>query len=220
MSSQSGTQIQPSSPKGRRGRFNPTLPAMVLGLIVVVAALWWSMDNIVPPARQAIPSQSGSQSSSQSGQQSDAPEPNPEDLGPVLTSASIFSWQNDNGDYPDLASSMLDGNPDTVWRSRWYFGQVADDSNRVSILLNLSQPALVTSLTIDMVSPGAEVIITNASAGDPRTGEVLTAASLDTSTVITLPEPTEMSAIGIIFDKLPTDSQGRIGAQVTSVTVE
>ncbi len=217
----------PRSAAGSGGRFNPTIPALILGLIVVVFAGWFALKTLTSPSNSFFdglgnPIQSGEQS----GQSEDAAiaEPpkteDPSAAAPVLTSATVFSWADDNGDHPELSSALVDGDPNSMWRSRYFASNQFEDGQQIALLLKLQKPAVVNQIVIDLVGTGGEVVVRAAVDGFPRSGDILATAALESHTVIRLPQPTEVGELGLVFNTLPTDDEGRFRAKITNITVE
>ncbi len=211
---------------GRKG-FNPTVPAIILALIVVIVAGYLAIQTLKDPGpTDLFADLAGSVvQSEQSGQSGAEPEedastePAPVVATPVVTSATIFSWNSDDGDHPELASSIVDNNPTTLWRSRYFTVDTLPEGNEVAILLTLAEPAVVSEISVDIVGSGGEVTVRNASEGDPRTGDILAVAPLDGATVVKLAQPTEVSALGLVFSVFPVDDEGLNRAKVSGVAV-
>ncbi len=137
----------------------------------------------------------------------------------MISGATILSWDNDDGDHPELASALLDGDTSTVWRSRYFNQNVFSEGNQIAILLTLAEPAVVSEITINAIGEGGEVLVTDASAGDARLGPVLATAPITSDTVIRLAQPTEVSAVGLVFNTLPVDDEGMNRAKITGISV-
>ncbi len=213
------------SGSGNSQRFDPTIPALILGLLLVVVAGAVAFKNLLPSGASdffaelspALPQSSQSDDSTQSGEGD--PSSPPAVAAPVVASATIFSWGDDEGDHPELATALLDSDPSTNWRSRYFMVNQFTEGTEISILVTLAEPAVVSEVALSVLGSGGEVTVTNASDGNPRTGDVLAVAPITSDTVIKLAQPTEMSAIGLVFNTLPTDDEGMYRAKVAELYV-
>lgn len=214
--------------------FDPTIPAMILGIIIVVVAAVFAFRTLFAayPSDLLAELGDGVAASGQSGQSGeDAGEAEAEVLvdttdddvsvvAPTLTSATIYSWADDDGDHPELVSALVDGDPTTQWRSRYFNDNVFAEGSEVAILLTLAEPATVSEIDLNIAGQGGEIVVRNASEGHPRIGDVLATATADGDTVIKLPQPEEVSALGIVFTTLPVDDEGMNRAKISAVTVK
>ncbi len=114
---------------------------------------------------------------------------------------------------------MLDHDPTTTWRSRYFTDNIFAEGSEIAILLSLSEPAVVSEITLNILGQGGEIVVRDASGGNPRAGDVLATATADGDTTIKLAQPTEMSAIGIVFSSLPVDDEGVNRAKIATVSV-
>lgn len=214
---------QKSSPTKQPGRFDPTVPSLIVGLLIVVFGVWFAVQNLFPTAEEDSAGLQ-SQSAEQSGQSEIEPEEEPAETAsgpaPVIQGGTVFSWSNDEGDHPELVGALFDGDPATVWRSRYYDQNLFSEGNEIAILLNLEQPAVVSEITVDILGTGGELIVRNVVDGNPRAGEILASVPITEQTVIKLPQPTEAASLGLVFKTLPTDDEGLIRAKVTNITVK
>lgn len=221
-SAESAETPEESPASGRS--FNPTVPAMIIGVIIMIIGVVFSVNVLKGPSPSGITDALGlgsqSEQSGQSGEAEAEAEPAPSTATPVIAGVDVLSWSDDGGDHPELAGALTDGDPDSLWYSRYYeINDFAADGT-ISILLKLAEKAPVKSVTINVIGGGGQVTITNAEGDNPRGGEVLTTAEVSGDTVITLPKPVELSAVGINFTALPTDDEGLFRAKVTSVSVQ
>lgn len=223
-----------NSPQGHgstRSGFNPTVPALILGAVVVILAGFFALKTLFSSypsdLLEGIGPVGGSSQSGQSGEELEADvevsEPEEESnapAAPVLTSATIFSWSDDDGDHPELVSALVDGDPSTQWRSRYFNENIFAEGSEVAILLSLAEPATVSEIDLSIVGQGGDIVVRNASEGNPRIGDVLATATANGDTVIKLAQPEEVSALGIVFQTLPVDDEGMNRAKVSSVAVK
>lgn len=217
-----------SGAPAKRG-FDPTVPTLILaGLLVVLGIIYaFSVLRGPSPGGLELPTTGGaSQSAGQSSQSEETPapaptpDPAPTTVAPVIGSLEIFSWGDDGKDHPELVDALIDGDAATFWYTRYYdWNQFSEDS-MISILINLEEETVVTSVTIDIIGSGGEVTIRDASGGNPRAGTVLGTSTLQSTTVIKLDEPTRLSSLGLNFVTLPTDDEGLNRAKVTGISVQ
>lgn len=208
------------------GRFDPTIPALIFGVLIVIVAGAIAFKNLLPKDAgdlfvEIAPTLPQSSQSEGEGAVEETPTPTttPEAAPPVISGATIFSWDNDEGDHPELATALLDADPSTIWRSRYFTLNEFSEGNEISIMLTLAEPAVVSEVSMNFIGSGGEVSLRDASGGDPRTGAVLAVAPISPDTVIKLPQPTEMSAVGLVFNTLPTDDEGMYRAKITEISI-
>lgn len=224
-----GGARSPESPApGRTDRdrhlIDPTKPTLILAAALTVAAAVWAVSTALLPvtdldiAQSVVDAQSGGAQSAQSALGGEAAT-----AAPLISSVSVLSWNNDDGDHPDLAVNMIDQNPETSWRSRYFDINAFDENATVTIVVNLEGPALVSGVTLQMdpSTQGGEVVVRNVTdPSNPRGGTELATSALSESTVISLPEPTEASAIALSFRVMPTSVDGRPWAWVSELSVQ
>lgn len=209
------------------GRFDPTIPALIFGVLIVIVAGAIAFKNLLPKdagdlfaeISPTLPQSSQSEGEDVVEEETPAPEAPQETVAPVISSATIFSWGNDDGDHPELTTALLDSDPSTIWRSRYFTLNQFAEGSEISILLSLAEPAVVSEVDMTFIGSGGEVSLRDASGGDPRTGAVLAVVPITPDTVIKLPQPTEMSAVGLVFNTLPTDDEGMYRAKVTEISI-
>lgn len=216
---------------GRRKGINPTLPALVFALVLVLGGGVWGVRTALAPIGDldlpALPSQSGEQSGQQSGDQSGATaepeEPETATVTPEIATPTVFSWRDDGGDNPDSVINLIDGDPNTEWHSRSYDLNQFREDQTVTILLTLKEKATVSEIDLTMApeTSGGEVVVRNVTdPADPRTGTELTTSALSPQTTIKLPEPTEVSALSLSFRTMPTGPNGENWAWIYELAVK
>lgn len=217
----------PAPKRGLLTRFNPTVPALVLGVILLIGGALWAGKTAMQGSREdwfaelqgAGPAaqQSAQSEEDVSADGTDAPA---ETATPVIAGVRVFSWSDDDGDHPELVAALTDGDPSSVWRSRYFRNNQFAEGTEIALLVNLEQPAVVSEVDMTVLGSGGEVVIRNVTDDNPRDGEILATASLSPDTVIKLAQPTEVAALGIQFLSLPTDDEGMFRAKLTSLTVK
>ena len=113
-----------------------------------------------------------------SSEESAAPTQSGSVIKPVR--ATVFSPEGE-ADAPDLAGLAIDGDPATVWPTDTYTDPAPFPGfkNGVGLMLQLSQPATIGSVTINVNSTGTAVQIRSSSSATP--------SSLDDTTALTQP---------------------------------
>ncbi|MGH3676185.1 MAG: murein biosynthesis integral membrane protein MurJ, partial [Mycobacterium sp.] len=107
--------------------------------------------------------------------------------------ATVFSPEG-GADAPDLAGLAIDGNPATMWPTDTYTDATPFPGfkNGVGLMLQLSQPTTIGSVTIDVTSTGTAVEIRSAEAPAP--------ASLEDTTELTGPTSLKQGSNTITVD--------------------
>ncbi len=210
-------------PQRERGLIDPTKPTLVFAAVLtILAAIFGTMDLLKPIgspdlAQSLADAQSANQAQSneQSGMQGTT--------APLVSSVSVLSWSNDDGDHPDTAVNMIDGDPSTTWHSRYYDTNSFTDDNTVTIVIKFSAEATVSQITLNMdpSTSGGELVVRNVTDADtPRSGTELARGTLSPTTEITLPEPVTTSQIALSFATMPTSVDGNNWAWVSELSVQ
>ena len=208
---------------------DPTKPALIFGVVVVLFGAIWGPWMATRPVTDLDLAQSLRAGVSQ--QQSDE-EPSPaltttpppaQTTTPVISSVQVLSWNNDDGDRPDRAINMIDSDPSTSWSSRWFDNNQFRDETSVTIVVKLQQKATVSSVTLDMdpATSGGELVVRNVTdPSNPRGGTELASSALSPTTTIKLPTPVETDSIALQFRSMPKGQDGRNWAWISELTVQ
>nr|NLD40427.1 hypothetical protein [Actinomycetales bacterium] len=127
----------------------------------------------------------------------------------------------DGQENPDLTYRAWDGDPGTWWRSRSYGSPTYGMKSGVGIDVVLQEPALVSEVVLYLNGEGGHVQVL----GDPGTvlsedRLILGEADMGRETVITFPEPVEMTNVVLWFTALPVaDSDGKNRVELTELAV-
>ena len=208
---------------------DPTKPALIFGVVVVLFGAIWGPWMATRPVTDLDLAQSLRAGVSQ--QQSDE-EPSPaltttppqaQTTTPVISSVQVLSWNNDDGDRPDRAINMIDSDPSTSWSSRWFDNNQFRDETSVTIVVKLQQKATVSSVTLNMdpATSGGELVVRNVTdPSNPRGGTELATSALSPTTTIKLPTPVETDSIALQFRSMPKGQDGRNWAWISELTVQ
>ncbi|MDO5495569.1 MAG: hypothetical protein Q4G64_07645, partial [bacterium] len=151
-----------------------------------------------------------------------APEPEPVEP-PVIANIGVLDPppDGDGQENPELTYRAWDGDPSTWWRSRSYVDPQYGMKSGIGLDIQLAQPAMVREVVLNLNGEGGHVQVL----GDPGVvldpnRLVLAEADMGRETVITLPQPVEMSNVVLWFTSLPVaDSDGRNRVEMTEVRV-
>ena len=208
---------------------DPTKPALIFGVVVVLFGAIWGPWMATQPVTDLDLAQSLRAGVSQ--QQSDE-EPSPaltttpppaQTTTPVISSVQVLSWNNDDGDRPDRAINMIDSDPSTSWSSRWFDNNQFRDETSVTIVVKLQQKATVSSVTLNMdpATSGGELVVRNVTdPSNPRGGTELASSALSPTTTIKLPTPVETDSIALQFRSMPKGQDGHNWAWISELTVQ
>jgi len=219
---------QKSAQHGRT--MDPTRPTLIFAAVVFLVGAVWSTWMVLTPATdldlaQSLRSgvaQNAPQDAPQSALATTPPPTSAPTAPPVISSVSVLSWDNDNGDHPDRAINMIDSNPATSWTSRWFDDNQFREGAEVTIVVKFQQVATVSSVTLTMDSQTSGGLISVRKVTDPsnpRGGTELATSALSPSTTITLPEPVSTDSIALVFRQMPKAQDGRNWAWVSELTV-
>ncbi len=218
--------------KGGTMRFNPTLPAMVLGALALVFGMVFAFGQLKKPievdfltelaehAEETEVAQSEAEAVAAEEKAKEEAEVEPEPDPPVISSIWVYSWNDDGMDHPELVDLLVDGDKETLWYSRYYDVNEFPEDSTISLLVNLEKTALVSEVILDVQGSGGEVVIREPDGENPRSGDVLATSTMDGKTTIKLPKATNLSRVGISFNQLPTDYEGLYRAQIAELTIK
>lgn len=214
--------------KGKQmGRFNPTVLSLILAIIAVGIGGYYALSVLSKPIDNSLFGAFSNNDEVQSTappifEETPTPTPTPATPGaPVIAGVDVFSWRDDGNDHPELSSALTDGNPDTLWYTRYYDWNQFEENNTIALLVNLTEESRVNEIVLDLLGGEGEgeISIRVPENGNPRVGKVLVTSPITAHTVIKLPENTDVSSLGINFVRLPLDDEGIPRAKVTSLTI-
>ena len=210
-------------PQGERGLIDPTKPTLVFAAVLTILAAIFGTMGLLKPVGSPDLAQSLADAQSANQTQSDDQSGMQGTTTPLVSSVSVLSWSNDDGDHPDTAVNMIDGDPSTTWHSRYYDTNSFADDNTVTIVIKFSAEATVSQITLNMdpSTSGGELVVRNVTDADtPRSGTELARGTLSPTTEITLPEPVTTSQIALSFATMPTSVDGNNWAWVSELSVQ
>lgn len=210
----------PARPAGPK-RFDPTAYTLLIAGGFVVVGIIFAFSTLRSPAGPDFSLEDIAGPPAEVTEEETPEESAPaETVAPSIASIEVFSWGDDGKDHPELAAMLTDGDPYSEWYTRYYDYNSFTDDDMISLLITLNQEAVVRSITLDVTGAGGEIAVRAAEPGNPRVGEVLTVVPIEGETVITLPEPTALTNIGLNFVTLPMDDEGLYRAKVTGISVQ
>ncbi|MFI2104487.1 hypothetical protein ACH436_14410 [Isoptericola sp. NPDC019693] len=205
-----GFASSPAPPR-RRG-VNPT--PIVLGLVVVLvlAGALWAVSKVMSspsdtPVAGASPSVSEQQGGGPAAEEpadeaSSEPEETPE-VRPVIESGDQLDPEGD-GQHPEAVDLAYDGDPSTFWYTQWFNGaDFAGLRSGFGYVIELEEPAPVTSISLNTNSSGGHVEIRATSRDKPTDGPVLAEGSFSSETTLDLKEETVADSFVIWITELP-----------------
>lgn len=213
------------------GRFDPTKPTVIFFVLFTIVAFVWAVQTATAPLEQpsfsrademASADQSAAQSDAQSGAQSGAaPAPVAAPAGPQISSVTVLSWRDDQGDYEDRAINMIDGNMETEWHSREFDRPFGDDTS-LALVVRFKEKTTLSELTLHMPegTEGGEISLKAPNAESPRRGEVLATTDMKPTTTISLPTPVETDSVTLTFRQVPRSVDGANWAWIYEITAK
>jgi len=225
---QGGKVAKPQQVGKRDLRFNPTKWSIALATIAVGVGGFYAWTTLSEPIDDSLFSSLPGGDAPESTEppifeETPTPTPTPVAPGaPIITGVEVFSQANDGLDHPELAGALTDGDPNSLWYSRYYDWNEFAEDNTIALLVSFSEKSRATEIVLDFVggSGDGEIAVKVPEDGNPRAGKVLVTAPVTEHTVIKLPKDTDVSALGINFVKLPLDDEGIPRAKVTSLTIK
>ncbi|HEY0186708.1 MAG TPA: hypothetical protein VGC67_04405 [Cellulomonas sp.] len=221
---------QPARSTGQR-RFDPTrwvlavvAVAVVVGVVVALAnvlAPWTSSsdDDAASAATVVTPTAQASQTTA-TDDQTATDDGAAATVAPQIAAVSTIDPSDADGEHEELVGRLTDGDASTAWYTHTYNrSDFAGFKDAVGLVVTLTEPATVTSITLDVNGSGGNVEIRSTDAANPTTGDVLASGAMNGQTVFTLSQPTETQSIVLWFTSLSQTSDGANRIEISSLTV-
>lgn len=211
---------------GQGHLINPTKPTLIFAAVLTIVAAFWSFTTAFAPVNSIDFAQSlaDAQSAAHGGEDgSEEDDDSAAALAPKISSVSVLSWSDDQGDHPEQAVAMIDGDSSTSWHSRWFENNQFLDESAVTLVVKLERTTTVSSVTLEMdpSTSGGQLVVRNVTdPSSPRSGTQLTTSALSPSTEIKLPQPVETSILALSFRSMPTSVDGNEWAWVSELSVQ
>lgn len=221
-----GTSGGSSKIPGQGHLIDPTKPTLIFAVVLTILAAFWSFTTAFAPVNSIDFAQSLADAQSAAhgaGDGSEEDGDSAEGLAPKISSVSVLSWSDDQGDHPEQAVAMIDGDSSTSWHSRWFENNQFLDESAVTLVVKLERTATVSSVTLEMdpSTSGGQLVVRNVTdPSNPRNGTQLTTSALSPSTEIKLPQPVETSMLALSFRSMPTSVDGNEWAWVSELSVQ
>jgi len=210
-------------------RFDPTRLVLAVVVVVVLVGLYLAFRALTSPIGTTSPAAAPRPSASASAAQSAAPSAttgaavaNPAAGAPAIASGQMIDPPpgGDNNEHPEAAPLAVDGNPATVWFTRTYKSAAfAGLKKGVGYAVNLTAPATVTTVTLQVNGTGGRVEVRATDPSTPTQGTVLAEGTLSANTVLTLSAPTATQHIVLWFTALPQTTDGSNRIELAEVTL-
>ncbi|MBS5947221.1 MAG: murein biosynthesis integral membrane protein MurJ [Winkia neuii] len=187
--------------------------ALLLGLILVVPPLLSS-----PSAKEAAPKTSASQS--QQGGATKKPSA-PTAKKPEIAAVASLDPEGDQNEHPEDQDKMVDGDPQSVWMSRYYQNPKFGFKSGIGVSILLKDKAKVSQVTVATPATGGTIELRSTSADKPHEGEPLaTGEFAQPTTTLKLKKPVEADSLVLWISELPRDGEGRNRAVISEITVK
>ena len=179
---------------------------LAAGLVAVLVLLGLALSGMFDGAdRTAAPGPTaGTTAGTAEGAATDEPAPTPTPTAPpVIGSLTLVDPGQRYPDHPEDLGLATDGNPRTAWRSLWYDSPTyAGVKDGAGIVVTLDEPAVLTSVTLDVRGTGGRAQLLSAPPGAAGS-TVLAEGDVGPDSRITLPEPVVLDEVVVWFDVLP-----------------
>ena len=140
-------------------------------------------------------------------------------IPPTIASIGVLDPQGDGAENPDLTPRALDGDLETFWRSRSYVNPQYGMKVGIGLDIGLAERTTVSAVELTLHGEGGHVQV-KADPADAVNGEVIAEADMGRTTVVELPEGTELSNVVLWFTSLPVaDSDGKNRIELLEVAV-
>lgn len=216
----------PSSAPANLSQTRTTRATLIFFIAFTLIAGMWAVRTVTSPVDWNAPSihidSLQSLQAAQSGQSElSAQESSQASSVPVITSAQVISWRDDQGDNENHAIHMIDSNPETEWHSRQFDGPFGDKTG-IAIIVKLEKPTLLSEVNLRMhdSTTGGELFLQRFNAEDPRSGELLAQTAMSANTVLKPATPVEVDAFVLRFGAVPQSVDGGLWAWIYEITAQ
>ncbi len=200
---------------------HPTKAALIFFAAFTAASFAFAVHTALSPINTELPtvdtfSGAQTQDSQSESQSADEVPMN----APKITSVSVLSWRDDQGDNENHAINMIDGNAETEWHSRQFEDGFGDDTG-ITIVVKLDRPVPLNqvSLTMHESTTGGEIFLL-APNEKPRAGQVLASGAMSPQTVLKPAQPVEVDSFALRFGSVPTSVDGALWAWIYEIHVQ
>ena len=138
---------------------------------------------------------------------------------PKIASVDVISYNNDDGDHPEWAQYLFDGDQSTRWQTRYFAQPELPENNRIRLVIHLEEESSVNSVTFQGPIDGGQVDLRVNDGADPFATPVLTSSKMAKTTTLTPSEPAVGTTVTLDFVALPTDDEGQFRAKIDELTV-
>ncbi|KGF00963.1 hypothetical protein [Actinomyces sp. S4-C9] len=149
---------------------------------------------------------------------SEAPTPPPAGA-PKIASIDVISYNNDDGDHPEWAQYLFDGDQSTRWQTRYFAQPELPEDNRIRLVIHLAEESSVKSVSFQGPIDGGQVDLRVNDGSDPFATPVLTSSKMAKTTTLTPSEPAVGTTVTLDFVALPTDDEGQFRAKIDELTL-
>lgn len=149
---------------------------------------------------------------------SEAPTPPPAGA-PKIASIDVISYNNDDGDHPEWAQYLFDGDQSTRWQTRYFAQPELPEDNRIRLVIHLAEESSVKSVSFQGPIDGGQVDLRVNDGSDPFATPVLTSSKMAKTTTLTPSEPAVGTTVTLDFVALPTDDEGQFRAKIDELNL-
>jgi hypothetical protein len=139
---------------------------------------------------------------------------------PKVAAAQALDPFGDGNEHPENVGRVLDGDPNTMWSTRYYAQPTPWDKPGIGLGITLEKPALVTSIVLDSDDNGGIVEIMTQVPSQSNADVVLGRGTFTgPTTTIVLDTPTELTSFVVWFPELPVATDGKNRVNIREITV-
>ncbi|WP_067779709.1 murein biosynthesis integral membrane protein MurJ [Actinomyces vulturis] len=211
-------------------RISHTTTAILVGLLIaVLVGVFFAVSNLLElagvrvtnddiPAAHTVPTVVAT---TQEPADNSGPAPKPEQSSTPISIAEVTSLDpyGNNGEHPELAHLVADGDQSTQWYSRYYAAPSLAYKGGIGLALNLTEPHEVSSIEMTGTGSGGNVQIRATTANDPEGGTLLAEGPFTPGTTTFTFTPTTTQSVVIWVTDLPTSADDLYKVTMTTVTL-
>ncbi|MDO5033831.1 MAG: hypothetical protein Q4E01_00370 [Actinomycetaceae bacterium] len=146
--------------------------------------------------------------------------PAPAPGAPKISSIDVISYNGDDGDHPEWAEYMFDGDQGSRWQSRYFAQPELPQDNRIKLIIHLEEESTVSAVTFYGPIDGGQVDLRVNDGADPFGTPVLTSSKMALTTTLKPTNPAVGTTVTLDFVALPIEDEGQYRVKIDELSLQ
>ncbi|MDO4665673.1 MAG: hypothetical protein Q4A71_05675 [Actinomycetaceae bacterium] len=140
---------------------------------------------------------------------------------PEIAAVAALDPEGDHNEHPELQERMYDGNPSSIWYSRFYANPKFGVKSGIGIQILLKAKTAVSQITLHTPAEGGIIEVRAVDASHAKEGSPLVKTTFKKpETVIKLPAGAQTDSLVLWIPELPVDDEGKNRVVVSELSVQ